>query len=591
MSLISVQTLSCSQGAKTLFNDISFTIEANDKIALVGVNGCGKTTLLTQIADVIDEPISEIATQQSLKITKLHQSSDFDPTHSIHDHLFTTHSDEDWEYASRVISILRELHITDLDQKMGTLSGGMIKKIALAQLFFEDTDLLILDEPTNHLDIETIDWLEKMLRRMNCALLMVTHDRYFLDKICNKILEIDQQSLFIYRGNYQSFLEQRDVRYQTLRSEDQTVRSILRVELEWLKRGPKARSTKQKARKDRIDTLVNRKSLTEDTGIELAVSGRRLGKKILELKNISKSFDKRIIIRDFSYSFKESEKIGILGPNGAGKTTLFNIITEHLEPDSGELDTGVNTVFGYFDQHSMDFDLSLTILQHIKSYGTHITMHDGTQLSATKLLERFLFPTTSFNTAIGKLSGGERRRLHLVCLLLTNPNFLLFDEPTNDLDIMTLSVLEDFLINFAGCVIIISHDRYFLDRVADHLLICDGKGNIERFWGTYSDYAQSQKEANATSSKSKTPSAPTPVPPPEPVAPPKRALSYKEQQELKKLETEIATLESEKKDLTAVFSSATATNDAYTSAGKRLFDIAEILEKKIVRWEELAELA
>ena len=629
MSLLSIHNLTCIQGVKTLFENITFGIEPGDKIALIGVNGCGKSTLLSLMASSMESPHPSIVMKQGLKVTFLPQIPVFNPEDTILDHLFrsetptakvirdyqlclakmeegTTSALEKelshvmeqmdllgaWSYEAQVTSILNELHIHHLTQKMSTLSGGMIKKISLAQVFFEQTDLLIMDEPTNHLDIETIDWLESMLKSMSCALLMVTHDRYFLNKICTKIFEIDQQSLFVYKGNYQTFLEQRDLRYSVQKKEEETIRSVLRVELEWLSRGPKARSTKQKARKDRIDEMVSRNTFSEDKVLELGVSGRRLGKKILVLKHVAKKFGKKTVIRDFSYTFRGGEKIGILGPNGAGKTTLLNIITDRLPADSGEVDVGVNTVFGYFDQHSLEFDLEMSIFAHVKQYGEFITLHDGTQLSASKLLERFLFPSQMLKTPIGKLSGGERRRLHLVCLLLTNPNFLLFDEPTNDLDVITLSVLEDFLQNFAGCVIIISHDRYFMDRAVDQLLIFKGDGTISHFWGGYTDYVDTMKDL-AKAAKLKSSQAPPPSSPLTSSLPPekKRQLTNKEQQEFKKLDGEIEKLEVEKRSLNALFTSGEGTPEEYEKAGKRLKDVEAVLREKLARWEELAEFA
>lgn len=612
MSILSVQNLSCTQGIKTLFENISFGIEPGDKIALIGVNGSGKTTLLSHITSCNTDRNPSIVTKQNLKITHLAQLPTFNPEDTILDHLFKSETltakairayhlciekletetgpvmnkefedataqmdlHQAWDYESRVTSILNELNIHHLSQQMKTLSGGMIKKIGLAQVFFEETDLLILDEPTNHLDIDTINWLENTLKRMQGTLLMVTHDRYFLDKICTKIIEIDQQKLFTYNGNYQVFLEQKDLRYAIQQKEDQSLQSVLRVELEWLKRGPKARSTKQKARKDRIADMVSRNTYTEDTVLELGVAGRRLGKKILELKDITKKFDDKTVISKFTYTFKQGEKIGILGPNGAGKTTLLNIISERIQPDSGTVDVGVNTVFGYFDQHSISFDLNMSVLEHVKLFGEHITLHDGTLLSAAKLLERFLFPSSSLKTKIGKLSGGERRRLHMVCMLLSNPNFLLFDEPTNDLDITTLSVLEDFLLHFAGCVIVISHDRYFMDRVVDQLLIFKDKGHVTHFWGGYTDYIDTLKEMAKIPTQKTLPSTP-------------RTNQSKDPKELKKIETEIEKLEKEIKTLNNYLGTGAHSPEDYAKTGKQLKELSNQLEQKFARWEELA---
>lgn len=607
MSLLSVQKLSCSQGAKPLFDDISFSIDPGDKVALVGINGCGKTTLLNHIVFHAQDRNSSVVTRQGLKMTYLAQLPKFNPEDTILDHLFKSdtptarvireyhrclanpdqHAELSdvmaqmdvhyaWEYEARVTDILTELNIHNLTQKMNTLSGGMIKKIGLAQLFFEDTDLLIMDEPTNHLDIDTISWLETTLKRMNTTLLMVTHDRYFLDKICTKILEIDQNTLFVYQGNYQSFLEQKNDRLMRDQKAEQTIQGIMRVELEWLRRGPKARSTKQKARKQRIEEMQGRKGLADDSSIELDVAARRLGKKILELKSVTKVFDGRPVIQRFSYIFKQGEKIGVLGPNGSGKTTLFNLIAERIKADSGEIDTGINTVFGYFDQHSYALNPEITIYQHIQQIGERITLHDGTTISAAQLLERFLFSSNAIKTKIKDLSGGERRRLDLVCMLLTNPNFLLFDEPTNDLDITTLSILEDFLLKFPGCVMVISHDRYFMDRVVDQLLVFETDGRITHFAGTYSDYADAHPTVQGAISL-----------PAAPVVKTSQPLSTSHRQEIKKLESEIEKLEKEIKTINETPLKASASPQDYQIVGKRLKELQYQLDTKLARWETL----
>jgi ABC transport system ATP-binding/permease protein len=628
MSLLSVKNLNCSQNIKVLFENATFAIDNNDKVAIIGQNGSGKTTLLSQLVKSAQTSNTQIAVKKGLRITYLPQKITFDPKNTITDHLFGSNTpaakaiskyqkclhkfNEDtsneaelaltlateemdhvnaWEYEARVNSILRELDITYLSQKMKELSGGMQKKIALAQAFFEETDILILDEPTNHLDITTIEWLEGMLIRQNSAVIMVTHDRYFLEKVCTKILEIDQQKLFIYKGNYQTYLEQRDARYASQQKQEQSIQSVLRVELAWLKRGPKARSTKQKARKQRIDGLLSRDKASTEDSISLNTTYRRLGKKVLDLKKICKSYDNQTIIKDFSHSFQKGERIGIIGANGAGKTTLLNLMAEKIEPDSGFVDVGTNTVFGYFDQHSQVFDLNMSIHKHVCQIGTQITCHDGTTISAAKLLEQFLFPSGMLKTPIGKLSGGERRRLHLVCLLLKNPNFLLFDEPTNDLDILTLSVLEDFLMSFAGCVIIISHDRYFMDRIVGQLFVFKDNGKVDPFIGNYTDHVYKCKTQQSLSNKKQAASQVTPDQKKAKQEPQKRKLTHREKQELSSLEKEIDTLESEKEKLSSVFSSSTSTPEDYEATGKRLGKIDQQLKKNLARWETLAELS
>ena len=625
MSLLSVKNLTCVQSIKTLFEDATFSIDAKDKIAVIGPNGCGKTTLLSLLAQATSDPAPQIATKNGLRITFLPQTVEINPEHSILDHLFqsktpaaqairnyqevleayndnpTPEIEEKiteamsqmdyanaWDYEAKVSSILRELNIHHLSQKLSELSGGMKKKISLAQAFFEESDLLILDEPTNHLDIITIEWLEDMLKRHNSALIMVTHDRYFLDKVCNKILEIDQKKMYTYIGNYQNYLEQREERYLSLDKQEKSIQSVLRVELAWLRKGPKARSTKQKARKQRISELVSRPQFDQDEALDMNVSERRLGKKILELTEVSKSFDDRVIINNFSHIFKQGERIGILGPNGAGKTTLLNLIMGRLTPDSGVIDPGINTLFGYFDQHSQSMDPDMTIYEHIGQIGTQITYHDGTTLSAAKLLERFLFPGSMLKTQISKLSGGEKRRLHLVSLLLENPNFLLFDEPTNDLDIQTLSVLEDFLTSFKGCILIISHDRYFMDRVIDRLFVFRSGGSIKSYAGSYTDYSDALKDFEALKKKQyqQKSKSETPAPYVE-----KRRLTYKENEEMKKLESDITTLETEKESLNALFLDASKTAKDFEIAGKRLKEVTDLLTSKNERWECLAEFA
>lgn len=623
MNIVSVNKLTMWQGPKCLFTEVSFGVDSEQKIALIGVNGCGKTTLLAHLAHIQKSPNPAISIRQNLRVRYLAQVPVFNPEHTILEHLFQSDTPvsritrdydrclaamaiaktpaleaelervmaemdrlEAWVYEARVRSILTELGLTDLDLKMGDLSGGMVKKIALAVTLLEEADLLILDEPTNHLDIDTIEWLEAQLKRTQAAIVMVTHDRYFLDKVCNAIYEIDQQQVFQYTGSYAAYLEERDLRYQIQEKGEDKIRTILRVELDWLRQGPKARSTKQRARKDRIDALLHRACVKPEEVLELSVSGRRLGKKILSLKHVSKAFGDLKVIDDFSWRFKRNEKIGILGPNGSGKTTLFNIINGKLEPDSGYVDQGVNTVFGYFDQLSMSFDLDMTIYDHVQSIGDRIELADGTELSASKLLERFLFPSQMLSTPIGKLSGGERRRLHLVCTLLENPNFLFFDEPTNDLDIKTLSVLEDFLLNFGGCVLVISHDRYFMDRVVDHLLIFEGNGLITHFPGTYSDYVDTKTEVDKLLAQEKRKDKPAPV-----VEKPaeKKKLTFNEKREYDRLEAEIDDLEKEKIAIEQDFNSGQIQGMALQELGMRYQGVLDTLATKWARWEALAE--
>ncbi|RAP33897.1 ABC transporter ATP-binding protein [Candidatus Marinamargulisbacteria bacterium SCGC AG-410-N11] len=632
MILLSVQNLSYSVGSKDLYKDVSFGIEEGDKIALVGINGSGKSTLLNQIVDFNQSDQNNVKKKKGLSVSYLSQDISYHDNDTILDYLFCGHSpvallikdyqacldqlsregNQDltdrlanlstkmdlanaWEYQDRVRSILKELNISNLNQRMSDLSGGMRKKVRLAQVFFEDSDLIILDEPTNHLDIPTIEWLESMLVRYHKSLLMVTHDRYFLDNICNRILEIDNQKVFKYKGNYQSYLAQREQRYQAVVKADQRTQSILRVELQWLKRGPKARSTKQKARKDRIETLMSQDRFSPDKVLNIEVEGRRLGKKVLSLKNVSKSFDDKQVLNEFCYTFKQRERIGIIGPNGVGKTTLLKIITEQIKPDSGEIDCGINTVFGYFDQTNDVLDPDQTIFEHVNEIGSAIKLANGQIVSASKMLERFLFPSNTLKTPVGKLSGGEKRRLQLVCMLLKNPNFLLFDEPTNDLDIITLSILEDFLLEFSGCTIIVSHDRYFMDRVVDSLFVFDQNSAIQRFMGSYTDYIDTLKDINSIqkekdrqnqhpqvkkSNQWQTKDKPSI----------KKKMTYKEKIELQEVEIKLETLETKKKQLTeSLYESKTAIN--FEDVGKELKTIEQELDRLYERWEYLIELS
>ncbi|MBT6119921.1 ABC-F family ATP-binding cassette domain-containing protein [bacterium] len=631
MSLLSVKNLTCVQSFKTLFENATFGIDDQDKIAVIGPNGCGKTTLLNLIANSLSVPQKEITMQKGINISYLEQKLVFNPEHTIQDHLFQTEAaapqalraynniltiyenepsekngallanatdamdqHNAWEYEDRVTSILNELSITTTSLKMKELSGGMLKKIALAQLFFNQADILILDEPTNHLDLRTIEWLEGMLKKYQSAVVMVTHDRYFLNKVSTKILEIDQEKLFSYKGNYQTYLEQRELRYAVQDKAEHSIQSVLRVELAWLRRGPKARSTKQKARKDRVHAMINRKGLSPEKVFALNVNERRLGKKICELKNVTKSFDNKQIISEFSYTFTQGERIGIIGPNGVGKSTLLNLITDRLTPEKGEVDVGINTNFGYFDQHSQDFDLDMTIFEHISQIGSNITRHDGSTVSASKFLEQFLFPAPMLKTPIGKLSGGEKRRLHLVCLLLKNPNFLLFDEPTNDLDIQTLSVLENFLLTFRGCVLVISHDRYFMDRVVDQLFVFNENQKIIPFDGNYTDYGDTVKEIQALKMKQNSAEQAKAK---DNISKPENALTLAERSELKKLEKEIEKLEKEKERLSAKFaeteSTKTMSNEKsishYAEIGKKIKINEKLIGSAMDKWSILAE--
>ena len=623
MNILSVDKLGKSQASKRLFENISFGIEDKQKIALIGTNGTGKSTLLRIIAGKDSPDEGNMAFKKGVKINFLEQIPVYKENDSILEHVFSSDSpkvqliknyellcekiEEDhqnielqkeldrtigemdrleaWQYENQIKSILSELGLNHLETKMSTLSGGTLKKVALAQSLIDDAELLILDEPTNHLDLKTIQWLQDYLQKTTQAILLVTHDRYLVDNVCTDVYEIDRNTLYQFSGNYSYYLEKKAEMENSLVHEEQRIKSILRVELEWLKRGAKARSTKQKARIDRANNMINREKFKGDDDIEMSITGRRLGKKILELEEISKTYDGKKVIKDFSYIFKNEERIGIVGENGSGKTTFLNILTGKEIPDTGKVDRGINTHFGFFDQYSTALDLDMTILDYLKQTAIMIKLNNGKVISVGQMLERFLFPSFMHYTPIGKLSGGEKRRLYLLKILLDNPNFLVFDEPTNDLDIKTLSILEDFLNEFAGCLIVVSHDRYFMDRVVDYLLIFDGQGNVKGFPGNYSDYVdyledketekiEKVNEPKETYTKSKLVE--------------KKKLTFKEKFEMEKLEKEIDKLETEKSELDVFFSSGEEDFDKITKWTDRYKVVETSLSTKMERWEFLA---
>ncbi len=526
MNLISVDKISKEIGSKVLLNQISFGINEGEKIGILGINGSGKTTLLKMLAGMEVPDSGQILRNKILKIAVLSQSPSFDPNHTIIEHIFSSRSpilktirsyesicgrldlgDSEiekeynrlmqemdrlgaWELESWFRSILKELEILDLNVKMGSLSGGMFKKVVLVQTLIEESNLLVLDEPTNHLDVETILWLQDYLVETKKAILLVTHDRYFLEEVTDRILELESGNLNSFPGNFAFYLEKKAEAEVIREKTEQKEKQFLKKELEWLRRQPKARGTKQKGRTDRALEVLSRKKAGKEIVLDFSVSGKKLGKKILELKNLRKSYHKPIIY-GFSYTFKNGERIGVVGPNGIGKSTLLDIIVGREKPDSGDVSVGMNTNFGYFDQVSKELSGDMRVIEYIKKEcGVSIKMNDDRVLSAADMLELFLFDTRLQGSYIKNLSGGEKRRLYLVSILMTNPNFLILDEPTNDLDIRTLSVLEEFLAEFDGCVLVVSHDRYFMDRTVDYLFTFQGEGVVEKFPGNYSEYLE-----------------------------------------------------------------------------------------------------
>ena len=633
MNLLSVSNLSKIGREKPLFTEVTFGIQEGEKAALIGKNGTGKSTLLNTIAGILVPDDGSVVINKEAGVSFLPQNPLFDKEDTIRNHIFKSSSpklaiikeylevcdelgkndkaqkrydsllekmdlQDLWNYESQISSILSTLGITDLNRKMGTLSGGMIKKVALAQVLVEDTKLLLLDEPTNHLDITTITWLQNYLHDTKRSILMVTHDRYFLDAVCNNIYELARNKIKLYQGNYSQYLEKKETEAEIEQNTERRIESVLRFERQWLLRGPCARGTKIKARIQRDEQLINREKFQADRGFTLEVKGKRLGGKVLELHNISKNFPKGFVnegqtktipvINNFSYKFTKGEKIGIFGDNGSGKSTLLNIITQTIQPDSGTIDVGINTSFAYYTQNPVIKDTSMPVLEYIKETAEHITMNDGKVLSASRFLEEFGFEGKIQYSPVSTLSGGELKRLYLVKLLLTNPNFLILDEPTNDFDIFTMNILEDFLINYKGCLLIVSHDRYFMDKVADTLFILEDNGDVSGFVGKCSEYieyreelkAQKEEEERAKKSVERQSSIPT-------QSSTKTKLTFSEQKEFETLDKEIPELEEKKSLLEEKMS--TTDYEELQKITEEYKAISTELEQKYERWEKLAE--
>ncbi|EQA70788.1 ABC-F family ATP-binding cassette domain-containing protein [Leptospira noguchii] len=622
MNLISVDKISKEIGSKVLFDQISFGINEGEKIGILGINGSGKTTLLKMLAGMEVPDSGQILRNKILKIAVLSQSPSFNPNHTILEHIFSSQSpiletirsyesicerldlgDSEvekeynrlmqemdrlgaWELESWFRSILKELEILDLNVKMGSLSGGMFKKVVLVQTLIEESNLLVLDEPTNHLDVETILWLQDYLIETKKAILLVTHDRYFLEEVTDRILELENGNLNSFPGNFGFYLEKKAEAEVIREKTEQKEKQFLKKELEWLRRQPKARGTKQKGRTDRVLEVLNRKKAGKEIVLDFSVSGKKLGKKILELKNLRKEYHKPIIY-GFSYTFKNGERIGIVGPNGVGKSTLLDMIVGREKPDSGDVSVGMNTHFGYFDQISKELLGDMRVIEYIKKEcGVSIKMNDDRVLSAAEMLELFLFDTRSQGSYIKNLSGGEKRRLYLVSILMTNPNFLILDEPTNDLDIKTLSVLEEFLAEFDGCVLVVSHDRYFMDRTVDYLFTFQGEGIIEKFPGNYSEYLEYTNYLNKQKEKKELEIKPRETD----TSKNKKGMSFRQKKELETLELEITSLEKEERSLTDILQSGTAKPEELADVGNRLTKIHSVLSLKLEHWEELQNL-
>ncbi len=618
MNLISVEKLSYTMHDNPLFSDVTIGFDEGEKTGFIGKNGCGKTTFLRLLKGELLPDEGTVSRNAFVRIEFLSQHPSFSPGCTIRDFLYdgggelptlileykkcleeyqhdhkgsrkleelTARMDnlECWDMEKDYLSLLNELGIVESSSAMESLSGGMIKKIALARVLAIRPTFLILDEPTNHLDIKSIEWLEKYLAETRISFILVTHDRYFLDAACRTIVELDGGKFYRYQGNYSVYLEKREERIAAEKSEQNRIASVLRRELEWLKRGPKARTTKDRGRKQRIDELLEKRKTAEQDAADFSSTNSRLGKKILEVRDICKSYSGKEVIRPFTYSFKKGERIGLIGPNGSGKTTFLDLITSSVAPDSGIIDAGVNTKFGYYDQMSRPLLETCTVLEFIQKVNETVTLSDGTSVSAARFLEMFGFPVRYHRMELSRLSGGEKRRLYLIRVLSGNPNFLVMDEPTNDLDLETLRRLEDYILSFTGCVMIVSHDRAFLDRTTDYLFVFDGKGDIQGYTGSYTEYDDEVNEQNDVrhALKEERPLKERQTE--------KKKLSFGEKKEYEAILPAIDSLEAEKCELEKYFSAASPDPRQLAEKNIRYKKVLEEIEKKTRRWEELSE--
>ena len=584
-----VQNLTKSFGSLVLFENISFSIAERQRVGLIAKNGTGKSTLLSLLSGKDGYDTGDIIYKRDLKVGFLEQSPVFDPDDSVLDACFNHQGDD--EKVLKAKQILTQLKIRDLHQPMRQLSGGQQKRVALANVLITEPDLLILDEPTNHLDLEMIEWLEGFLNRGNKTLLMVTHDRYFLDRVCSVILEIDDRTIYTYRGNYSYYLEKRQERIDNRRAEIARANNLYRTELDWMRRQPQARGHKAKYREDAFYDLERlAKSRIEERAIRLKASNVYIGSKIFECQYISKAFDDTIIMKDFYYNFSRFEKMGIVGNNGTGKSTFLKMLLGQQQPDEGRIVIGETVRFGYFSQEGLKFDEQQKVIDVVRDIAEEVDLGSGRRLSASQFLQHFLFTPEQQHNYVYKLSGGEKRKLYLCTVLMRNPNFLVLDEPTNDLDIVTLQILEEYLQDFPGCVIVVSHDRYFMDKVVDHLLVFKGQGEIKDFPGNYTQYREWQAlQPKESASATQKPAKVTTDTRSERET--KRKMSFKEKREFEQLEKDIATLEDEKKQIEDALSSGTLSVDEITQMSKRLPLLNDELDEKSMRWLELSELA
>ena len=601
---LDVQHLTKSFGALVLFRDLSFSIAEGQKVGLIAKNGTGKSTLLSILSGKEGYDQGEIIFRRDLKVGMLEQSPVFDPAESVLDACFNHQGDPDKVLKAK--QILTQLKIRDMEQPMGQLSGGQQKRVALANVLITDPDLLILDEPTNHLDLEMIEWLEGYLNRGNKTLLMVTHDRFFLDRVCSVILELDDQTIYTYRGNYSYYLEKRQERIDNRRAEIARANNLYRTELDWMRRMPQARGHKARYREEAFYELEKvAKQRIEERQVRLKSRNVYIGSKIFECQYVSKAFERPdaeplTILKDFYYNFSRFEKMGIVGNNGTGKSTFIKMLLGQVAPDSGKFDIGDTVRFGYFSQEGLQFDEQTKVIDVVKDIAEYIDMGGGKHLTASQFLQHFMFTPEQQHNYVYKLSGGERRKLYLCTVLMKNPNFLVLDEPTNDLDIVTLQILEEYLQDFPGCVIVVSHDRYFMDKVVDHLLVFKGEGDIQDFPGNYTQYREWEKlqpssaqssaaskggkinSSNTVSSSSSSGDTTS--------SGGKRKLTYKEKRELEQLEKDIEALEAEKKQIEEALCGGTTSVEEITKMSKRLPVLNDELDEKSMRWLELSEI-
>lgn len=626
ISYLQIDGLTKSFGDLVLFEDITFGIAQGQKVGLIAKNGTGKTTLLNIIAGKEDYDSGVVVFRNDLRVGYLEQTPVYpegltvlqacfyspnetvrliaeyeeamasDDHSNLQDILMRMDNLKAWDYEQRAKQILSQLKITNFDQKVEHLSGGQLKRVALANVLITDPELIILDEPTNHLDLEMTEWLEGYLSRANISILMVTHDRYFLDRVCSEIIEIDRQQIFQYKGNYSYYLEKRQERMETMNTEVERANNLLRKELEWMRRQPQARGTKAKYRIDAFYELEKKAKQQRDNGnVNLDVKASYIGSKIFEAEHVTKSFGNIKIVEDFNYIFARFEKMGIVGNNGTGKSTFIKMLMGEVEPDSGRFDVGETVRFGYYSQDGLKFDEQMKVIDVVQDIAEYVDLGDGKKLGVSQFLNYFLFTPEKQHSYVYKLSGGEKRRLYLCTVLMRNPNFLVLDEPTNDLDIVTLNVLEEYLRNFKGCVIVVSHDRYFMDKVVDHLLVFRGNADLKDFPGNYTQYRdwkevqdQLEKEAEAARQPKQ---APVSEKNNRPQTEQKKKLTFKERKEFEALESEIPALEAEKAELETAMSSGTLSNDELMAKSERIAKVIDEIDEKTMRWLELSELA